>query len=208
MTELLDVFFILLATIGPFKVSIIFAQKTADLQPALRRRIAIKTVLVATVVALLFVFAGRVLMDFFHFSVPALTIAGGLILLVFAVRMVLTEGHELPTEMYTEKSAMEMAVYPLAVPLMASPLGIVVLTLLSTKAFLTGASLVGIVILVLAVMLINLAMLLLESHLLKYLDPGWFLVAERVLGILLAALAVQALLTGLWELGVLEALPH
>ena len=203
MNNLIDIFFMLLATMGPIKVSIVFAEKTRDLETAVRRKIAIKAVGVATAVGLLFILAGKYMMDFFHFSIAALSLAGGLILLIFAIRMVLTEGKSHHTEPYSENDAMDMAIYPFGVPMMASPVGMVVLTVLSVNATATGATLLGETAVLLAVMAINLTVLLLEGKIVNLIDRGVLQVAERVLGILLAALAMQMLIAGFQELGLI-----
>ncbi len=211
MDNLIDIFFMLLATMGPIKVAIVFAEKTREMETAVRRRIAFKAVVVATVVGLLFIFAGSRLMNFFHFSIAALSLAGGLILLIFSIRMVLVEGHDNKhTEPYSEQDALAMAVYPFGVPMMASPVGIIVLTVISANRSLTNSDLAGVVAVFLAVMLINLIVLLVEGEVVKLIDRGILQVAERILGILLAALAMQMLILGLQELGLIaiEATGH
>ena len=96
----LDFFVALLITREPIKVSLVYADLTRDLAPEVRRRIAIKAVVVAGVVGLLFILAGKFLLDLFHFSTGALLIAGGAILFVFALNMVLSSGggHGQPQE--------------------------------------------------------------------------------------------------------------
>ena len=88
----IDIFFAILVTMGPLKVVLVYGETTRDLLPGIRRKIAIKAVSVATVVGLLFILMGKILLDIFHFSIAALTIAGGVILFIFAVNMVLSSG--------------------------------------------------------------------------------------------------------------------
>ena len=196
----LDAFFAILITMGPLKVMLVYAEKTRELEPAVRRRIAIKAVVIAAIVGLLFIILGKFLMDLFHFSLGALQIAGGAILFIFAVGMVLSGGSEEHVD--SDKDPTEMAVFPLAMPLMATPIGIVTLTLLSARYTNDIGVLIVVAILLLIVMAINLGVLLGESRILKYLDPQAIGVAERILGILLAALAVQTIVNGLAELGI------
>ena len=197
----LDAFFAILITMGPLKVMLVYAEKTRELEPAVRRRIAIKAVVIAAIVGLLFIILGKFLMDLFHFSLGALQIAGGAILFIFAVGMVLSGGGEEHVD--SNKDPTEMAVFPLAMPLMATPIGIVTLTLLSARYTNDIGVLIVVAILLLIVMAINLGVLLGESRILKYLDPQAIGVAERILGILLAALAVQTMVNGLAELGII-----
>ena len=83
----IDVFMIFFITMGPLKSSIVYVTLTAEADAGFRRRVAIKTVVTSTVVAVLFVVAGEFMLKAFHVSIPALKIAGGLILLLFALEM-------------------------------------------------------------------------------------------------------------------------
>jgi multiple antibiotic resistance protein len=197
-------FTMLFATMGPIKVLIVFAEKTRHVEGAVRRRIAFKAVGVATLIGLLFILFGWFLMDLFKFSIGAMTVAGGLILLLFSLKMVLSdEEHE--EHAYDEREADRMAIYPLAMPLMASPMGIAVLIMVSASKNVTDEALLGLIIVLVAVMLINLLALLLEDWIMQYISPEFLQVAHRVLGILLAALAVQSIYNGLVQLGALAA---
>jgi multiple antibiotic resistance protein len=200
----LDVFFAILITMGPLKVVLVYGETTRALSAELRRRIAIKAVGVATIVGLIFIVLGKFLLDLFHFSIASLTIAGGIILFIFAVGMVLSSGGN-NDHGADKKDPSKIAVFPLAMPLMATPIGIVYLTVLSVTFDEADVTLIVIAVMMLLVMLINLGVLLGESKILKYIDPDAFGVAERILGILLAALAVQTILHGLRELGIVAA---
>ena len=198
---LLTAFTMIFVTMGPIKILIVYAEKTATIAPAIRRRVALKAVAIASVIGLLFVLAGKILMDLFKFSIGSLQIAGGLILLIFAIRMVLSESETHEKE-YSEREAEGLAVYPFAMPLMASPMGIVVLTVYSVAADAAGEQIIWLGVVFLSVMLINLIALLAEERVLNYISPELLQVAERVLGILLAALSVQTIFSGLvslWE---------
>ncbi len=198
----LDFFVTLLIVMGPIKVFLVYAQLTRNLEPDLRRQIAIKAVIVAAVVGLVFILAGRFLLDLFHFSAGALTIAGGAILFVFALNMVLSSGGDLGSEAAVEDPT-DIAVYPLALPLIAQPIGIVVLTVASARFNDDWGTLALMAVLLLIVMVINLVVLLGESRIIKFINPQAIDVAERILGILLCALAVQAMLNGAAELGII-----
>lgn len=197
----LSTFTLIFITMGPIKVLIVYAEKTATLAPDLRRHIAIKAVFIASVIGLLFIVAGKFLMDLFKFSIGALTVAGGLILLIFAINMVLSEG-EHREDAYSDREAEALAVYPFAMPLIASPMGIVVLTIFSATAGVFDARLLWLAVIFLVVMVIVLLSLLGEERILHFIPPEVLQVAERILGILLAAMAVQTIFNGLVELWV------
>lgn len=183
---------------GPLKVMLVFAALAKPLSAPDRRRVATKAVVVAFLVGLLFIVGGKFLMDLFHFSIAALRIAGGVILFLFALQMVLGDGgHSHDGGKVDDPTG--IAIYPLALPIMASPIGIVALSLASARFNEDNATLGLIAILLLVVMVINWIVLVGESKILKYVRPELIGVAERVLGILLAALAAQVILTGFAE---------
>lgn len=200
----IDIFFAILITMGPLKVVLVYGEATRELSPRIRRVIAIRAVAVAAIVGLLFIILGKFLLDVFHFSIASLTIAGGAILFIFAVNMVLSTGGN-NNHRAEDKDPTKIAIFPLAMPLMATPIGIVYLTILSVTFDNAGDSLILIALMLMLVMLINLGVLLGESKILKYINPDAFGVAERILGILLAALAVETIINGLRELGLIAA---
>jgi multiple antibiotic resistance protein len=93
-----------------------------------------------------------------------------------------------------------MAIYPLAVPLMASPMGLVTLTVISANTKVTAEELVVLTVMLLVVMAINLVALLAVEAVSKYLSVDALEVANRILGLLLAALAIETIINGASEL--------
>ena len=196
-----DAFMAILVTMGPLKVMLVYAQLTRGLDKGIRRRIAIKAVSIALVVGLVFIVLGKVLLDLFHFSIGALMIAGGAILFIVGIGMVLAKVEEEHT--VADRHPTKIATYPLAMPMMATPVGIVVLTILSAQYSDDTTVLISLAVMLTIVMIINLLVLLFESSILKFISPDIINVAERILGLLLTALAVQTMLNGLVELGLI-----
>jgi multiple antibiotic resistance protein len=176
-TKLIDVFLVIFIGMGPIKVLLVYLGATQGASKELQRKVAQKTVMTATVVAFLLLIAGAIFMQILHFTTGALNIAGGLILLL-------------------------LAIYPLGMPLLLNPVGIVSLTVLSaeTQDFL---QLGVIALMVLAVAAIDFGAFLVSHRLDKYLNHERIILLEKLLGILLAALAVQMMLNGLAELGII-----
>jgi multiple antibiotic resistance protein len=199
--SLIEIFTLIFVTMGPIKPLVTFAEKTTGLEPALRRRIAIKAVTVATIVGLLFIFFGNVLMEVFKFSATAMSLAGGLILLIYAIKSILKEPKAGGEKGYaTDREAEKMAIYPLAVPLMASPMGLVTLTVISANTQVTLTEIFILAVMLLVVMAINLVAMLTVDGLSKYLSVEALEVANRILGLLLAALAMETIINGAGEL--------
>jgi multiple antibiotic resistance protein len=200
---LVDVIVLLVITIGPIKAAIIYAGLTAGAEPALKRAIALKTVITAGIIVLLFVLAGQFILQVFHITLPALTLAGGLILLLFALHMVI--GEEKKGDGAPSAPSLSIAVYPLAMPLMATPQGIVVVMMLQA-AFPEWKHLLMLAVISLAIMAFNFIVLIYADKIMQKLGPAALMVIMRVVGLLLAALAMQLLIVAFTNLGVLEPL--
>jgi multiple antibiotic resistance protein len=197
-----DIAMILFVTIGPIKAAIALGTFTAGADSALRRSIALRAVLVATIVTLIFVLFGEVLLQIFHVSLPALKLAGGLILTIFSIGMIFgdheKQGNELPPP------SLALAVYPIAVPMLATPQGLVAIVAITAAAESFGDVLV-VGAIVLAIMAVNAVVLVLADKIIKILGPAVLQVVAKVFGVLLAALAMQLFILGLQDLGVIAA---
>jgi multiple antibiotic resistance protein len=201
---LIDTFLIIFIGMGPIKALLIYISLTKDAAPDLKRKVAKKAVVTATVVGLLLLVAGAIFMQILHFTTSALTIAGGLILLLLALNMVLAPAHKPePDVAPDEDTVLSKAIYPLGIPLLLNPVGIVALTVLSSQT--EGDWLMGgvVALMVLIVAAIDYGIFSVSDRLGKYLTYERILVLEKLLGILLAALAVQMILNGLAELGII-----
>jgi multiple antibiotic resistance protein len=196
-----DIIALLFVTIGPLKAAIVYTKLTATAGPALRRQIAFSTVTVAMIVCLVFVFFGQNLLGLFHVSIPALKIAGGLILLLFALDMVLGEHKD---EAVGGLPSADIAIYPLAIPLMATPQGLVAITAIVAETETLVQKLV-IALIVLAIMALNLGILLSAGKLGLGKNAGVGIIISKVMGLLLSALAVQLMISALRDLGVIAA---
>jgi multiple antibiotic resistance protein len=200
----LDILVILFITIGPSKAAAMYLGMTAGTDPAFKRQVAIRTVTVAAIVCLVFVLFGKAILGMFHISLPALMIAGGLILFVFALHLVLGEDQDKAEEPGTTRAApsLDIASYPLAVPLMASPQGLVAITTIGASRPGIGNALLMLA-LVGVVMAVNLVVLLSADKIFSRISPAVLKVTMRILGLLLCGLAVQLVIFGLAQLGVL-----
>lgn len=198
-----DILTILLVTVGPLKALIVFATLTATAEPAFRRRVADRTVAIAAIVTLVFALAGEVFLHIFHISLPALKIAGGIILLLFALGMAMGGGHDDHGAEGGKPVApsLDIAVFPLAMPMMATPQGLVAITVIVAAQ----PSIVGVLVVIgalLAVMALNLLCLRSADRIIKAIGPAALQVIAKVAGLLLTALAVQLMILGLRDLGV------
>ncbi len=119
--------------------------------------------------------------------------------------MLVSPGKDDHHEKASGRDPMQMALYPLAVPYLLNPAGIAALVIASSEvdSILMGVILVALVLLVGA---IDWLVFRNMNTISKYLDPTRLAVTEAVFGVLLAALAVQLMLDGLHDLGIISLL--
>jgi small neutral amino acid transporter SnatA (MarC family) len=207
-TFIIDTFLLLLIGIGPKIALVPFLEATKEMPDATKRRILRKMLTTAAIVALLLLVLGGLLTRLLHFSPGALGVASGIILLIIAVTMVIGQRDENGgNHPAGGKDPMQLAVFPLAVPYLLNPAGIVALVTASAEASSVAvlAVVVGVLIVILA---LDIAVFRWAVHVSNHLDASRMLVTEKVFGFLLAALAVQLVLTGLSDVGVIHLTGH
>jgi MarC family membrane protein len=189
------------ATVGPVEAAVLFATLTPNVGAGERRAIALKATVIATVILAVTTVAGGPLLKQLGVTIPALQTAGGIILLLIALEMVFAspksafkltrlEGEEAQTKD-------DLAVFPLATPLLAGPGAMSAGILLAANAHGDPARLAVTMMALLAVMMTTVVLLLLAHELARMLGVTAQRVFMRVFGILLASIAVQALFNGL-----------
>ena len=198
-----DVFILLLIGMGPKVALVPFLDLTKGMEADTQKKVARRMVQAAVVTALILVLLGSFLMRLLHFTPGALNIAGGIVLLLLGLHMLVSPGKDDHHEKASDRDAMQMALYPLAVPYLLNPAGIAVLVIMSgeTDSWLMLAIVIGLVLLMGALDWLVFSNL---DKLSKHLDPSRLAVTEAVFGVLLAALAVQMMVTGLADLGIID----
>ena len=200
----IDTFLLLLIGIGPKIALVPFLEATAEMPEATKRRVLRKMLTTAAIVAALLLVLGGMLTRLLHFSPGALGISSGIILLVIAVTMVL--GHQSGSggdHPVAGRDPMQVAVFPLAVPYLLNPAGIVTLVTLSAEASSIAVFAVAVGVLV-AVLAFDVLVFRGAVQVSSKLDASRMLITEKVFGFLLAALGVQLILNGLSDVGVIH----
>jgi small neutral amino acid transporter SnatA (MarC family) len=198
-----DTFLLLLIGIGPKIALVPFLDATADMPEPTKRRVLRKMLTTAATVAALLLILGGLLTRLLHFSPGALGIASGIILLIIAVTMVLGRQAGGGDHSVDGKDPMKVAVFPLAVPYLLNPAGIVVLVTLSAEASSIAVFAVAVGVLV-VVLVLDVVIFRWAVQVSSKLDASRMLVTEKVFGFLLAALGVQLVLNGLSDVGVIH----
>ena len=192
MDRLVSDFLMFVATVDPVGTLALFVGLTAGLAPAQRNRVAFRAIAYAAVILVAFIGVGQVLLGSLGIRLEAFQLAGGIIFFLFGVQMVFGVGAGATGG--TPEPGHDVAVFPLAVPSIASPgsiLAAVVLTDNRQFSLLDQAMTTG---LLLAVLALTLVFLLLANRIYAWIGNAGAMLMVKVLGLILAALAVEMIL--------------
>lgn len=206
---LVQAFSMLFVTVDPVGLVPVFIGLTARASPAQRRSMALRAVALATGILLLFAWAGPALLAALGVGIPALRIAGGALLFLLALDMILVREDGLRSttapEQAEARKAEDISVFPLAIPLIAGPGALTSIVLLMGQAEGDPVRIATVLGMLLAVLLLCAATLTFADLLSRVLGVTGANVVGRVLGLLLAALAAQFIIDGLRGAGLVAA---
>jgi len=203
-SDLLRDALILLSTIDPIGTVLVFAVVSEGMSTVARRRLAGRAVVIAGVTLVGFLVLGQVGLAAMHVSLTSFQIAGGVFLFLFGAQMTLTDFTSHLAGPEEGKGARDPAVFPLAIPAIASPgalLAVVVLTENTRYSTAHQALTAGVLVAILGLTYLALRW---STHLMRWLGRTGGAALIRILGMILAALAVEMLIEGLVRLGVLR----
>ena len=195
----LSSFITLLVTIGPVETAVVFAGLTAGIHRRERISLAVRSVTIAAGVVLLFAMVGGIVLSLLHISLPAFRVAGGVLLFLQALTLTfsspglssISEGERQEAE-----DTGDIAVFPLAFPLIAGPgsLSAAVLVMGRTEGWIEAGVVLA---MILACMALTVLAMLVADRLVRLLGSTGADVVGRISGVLLAGLAVQFIFDGL-----------
>jgi multiple antibiotic resistance protein len=170
---------------------------TSDCPPALKRKLAVQSILVAFIVMLFFIAFAQIIIEAIGLSLRSFQIAGGMILFLFAISLVLGNEPTMPVGTSGQTDYTRMAVYPLAIPAISGP-GMMLTAMVITdndrfsvfeqaRTAFAGA----------LVLVSTLALLLFADPIHRTIGSGGTEVVRRLMGMILAAFAVNMMLSGL-----------
>lgn len=194
----------LFVTVDPIGLAPLFLALTAGMDRASRTQVAMRGILIGTGLLVLFAVAGMTILDLFGITMPAFRIAGGLLLFWLAFEMVYEKRQERKQETadraVSHDEIKHIAVFPLAIPLIAGPGAISATVLLSTEMSspIERAALIGVI---LAIMALCMIVFTLAERVDRFLGDTGRMVLTRLLGVILAALSVQFVADGILAFG-------
>jgi len=195
------------ATIGPIDVAAMFAALTAQQTPRQRRALALRGTLIGGGILIAFALTGESLLAGLGISLAALRAAGGILLLLIAIEMVFarSSGGTSTTDDETREASSrdDIAVFPLATPLIAGPgsMGAAILLMADQEGDVSGQAIV--LAALLSIVLLTFVALLLAGRIQQLLGVTGMHVVTRVMAVLLSALAVQFIFDGIGNSGLL-----
>ena len=197
--SVLSAFITLFVTIGPIETAAIFASLTAGVHRSDRSGLARRSTLIAGIVLLAFALGGTLVLGLLHISLPAFRVAGGLLLLLQALSLTFS-GPGLSSISEGERRDAErpgdIAVFPLAFPIIAGPgsLSAAVLLMGRTEGWVEG---LGVVAMIAVCLGLTYAAMRAADGLVGVLGVTGADVIRRISGVLLSGLAVQFIFDGL-----------
>lgn len=195
MTEFARNFATLFAVIDPIGTLPVFLAVTSGMAAAERRRTAIRATVISTIILMVFIVAGQYVLGAMGISLASYKVAGGIVLLLFALQMIFHPGEAPADEHPLPRS--DVAVFPLAIPSIAGPaamMAVVVLTDNDRYNFLQQLDTVTALVVVLGM---TLGVMLAASPIQRVIGDSGVSIVRRVMGLLLAALAVQTMVDGM-----------
>ena len=196
MTELISTFIFLFAVIDPIGSVPVFIAATNGFNEKEKRATAIKAVITSFAVLMFFLIAGELILNAIEIPLPAFQIAGGIVLFLFALTMIFGDSKP-EAEIKSIKNTTETAIFPMAMPSIASPgamLAVVLVTENSENSILeqfqSSLLLVGVLVVVLILLLV-------ATKVHKIIGDAGASIISRVMGLILSAVAVANVIEGI-----------
>ncbi len=197
MIETLTQAFVLLwVVIDPIGSVPVFLASTNTLSEKERKLTAFRAVLFAAIVLLFFLVLGQLILEAMDISISAFQIAGGLVLLYFGFTMIFGESKP-ESEMNMKDNKVDVAIFPMAVPSLASPGAMMAIVLLTENKTFTFMNQLITALVMIFVLLIAWGLLLAAGKIQKVIGDSGAAIISRVMGLILAAVAVDSILEGL-----------
>jgi len=212
--DFLRILIMVLLVMDPIGVIPMFLSITARYDAETRKSIILKAVLIAGLVLLIFMLVGRLLLELFGISPGAFYISGGILFFVIAFGMIYSkprmarsvpaEKHSPDSEDTEDKTGVSVALFPLAIPLIAGP-GLLTVIIMFVS---TGENWFHSVAMLLPAILISLvvAYVTLRSStlLLRFFGTMGIFIMEKIMGLILAGFAIQFIYDGLVSLNIIQ----
>ena len=182
---------LLLLVLDPFGSLPVFISVMRQVAPERRTRVALRESALAFAVLLAFMLTGQAFLSLMRLSERSLEVAGGVILLIIAMRMIFASGGEIYA---ADSKGREPLIFPLAVPLLAGPSAMATVLLLASRQPERLLSWIGALT---VAMVVSAAVLLGADRIRRWIGSSMVSAIEKLMGLVLTAIAVEMILAGL-----------
>ncbi len=195
MIDIVATFITFFAVVDPIGTVPVFIAVTSQYDEKAKHRIALIATLAAAGILLFFVVAGELILVAMSIPLSAFQIAGGIVLFLFALTMIFGESKP-DEEIHLVDDQHETAIFPLAVPSIAGPGAILAAVLLTENARYSISEQAQTFLVLLAVLIVVYVMMLMSNGINKVIGRSGANVVSRVMGLILASVAMTNLLSG------------
>jgi len=191
-------FMMILVTIDPIGTLSIFVPLTGNIPEKDRFRVAKRAVLSAGIILFAFLIVGQIVLSYIGVKLVSFQLAGGIVLFIFSLQMVF--GTVIPPNEKDSEPDHDPAIFPIAIPSIASPGSIMAVVLLTDNNIQSYADQGITALMLLLVLLITLLILKLANPIHRFIGNAGSNIMIRVMGLILAALATQQIIEGITKI--------
>tara|TARA_R110002050_G_scaffold269917_2_gene412688 strand:- start:230329 stop:230949 length:621 start_codon:yes stop_codon:yes gene_type:complete len=199
MIDILAVFISFFAVIDPIGTIPVFIAVTDQYDQKTKRRIALLATAVSAGILIFFLVVGEFLLQALSIPLPAFQISGGIVLFLFALHMIFGESKPEEEIKLLEKNHRDTAIFPLAVPSIASPGAMLAAVLLTENTVFSIWEQVQTALVMLSVLLVAYLLMLVAGGVNRLIGSSGARVISRVMGLILSSIATTNILAGLSE---------
>lgn len=199
MIDYLAVFITFFAVIDPIGTVPVFIAVTDQYDQKTKRRVALLATVVSACVLLFFLIIGEVILKALSIPLPAFQISGGIVLFLFALNMIFGDSKPEEEIKLLENDHTETAIFPLAVPSIASPGAMLAAVLLTENSVFSITEQIQTALVMLLVLVLAYALMLGSGFISKAIGTSGASVISRVMGLILSSIATTNILSGISE---------
>ncbi|WP_422082063.1 MarC family protein [Ulvibacterium sp.] len=196
MIAVLTKIFFIFAVIDPIGSIPVYLEATKEFDKAHKKKIAVRACAIAFLILLFFIVIGQLILEGMSVSLDAFQISGGVILFLFSLTMIFGDGKP-EREKNNISDYRHVTIFPIAIPSIASPGAIMAVVLLTDNHLYTIKEQAITTLLVLVVIGLTSLLLLAANVLQKRIGNYGIMVISKIMGLILAAYAVQSILSGI-----------
>ena len=196
MIDFVATFIVFFAVVDPIGTVPVFIAVTSGHDKAAIRNIAVQATIISALILIFFVMAGELILDAIGIPLPAFQVAGGIVLFLFALTMIFGDSKP-EEEVKLVRSARDTAVFPLAVPSIASPGAMLAAVMQTENEVFNLVQQLQVTSMMLAVLVVVLVLMLGASFVIRLIGDSGASIISRVMGLILASVAVESVLSGI-----------